>query len=69
MVRVALFAVGFSGCGYGEPVSDTGTDDRQEVIPLPTDTDETGTGGPLQIEDDDVVIHETVESILVVEWT
>ena len=68
MVRVALLAVGFSGCGYGEPVPGT-DDDDQGIIPLPTDTDDGGTGGPLRIDDDDVYVHDLIESILVVEWT
>lgn len=70
MARLALIAVGLSGCaGYGVPTSDTGNDDDgPDVIPLDTDTEET-TDGPLRIDDLDVNVHETIESILVVTWT
>ena len=67
LVRRVLVAVLVSGCGYGIPVPTT-LDEDHDIIPFSPTKPTTVPGGPLNIDDVDVEVHDVIGSILVVTW-
>jgi hypothetical protein len=63
-----VFAIVLVGCGYGVPAPNTWDDDDDEIVPFSSGTTTPGPGGPLQISEVDVEVHEDITSILVVTW-